>query len=412
MQCDTSSPQGDHVTAYALVDHGLYRIVGSISEEEIHSLSVLDHRNALRRRRSRLYDFVSAIAVIDLDRKDFLYKALDQDLQSYHQDRVKKLTIKQEVTKLHGDPLARGDAYEGALKWHEQSFRQNGEKMRVLFCSASALALTFYNKIPHTAFEEFKDYKDPPGQIKTAISKLDTEVAEWIKKQEQGNVQQEQGSVPVSESAKNNHIKEYMQHLIHYPQISESVLNKQSQAKGKRYCPRNNDKEILIKLLCRHVHIFFAVYPEMKRRFDLNDELLDYFVEFFIETKPNKEKPEQNWPMFKNKEDMQSIKEGVKAGVSKLSDLLEEHHYTHVWRASQPDANMDSSDDEEISTEPISTKASAEGGKDAAVVELLKRFEEIKEIIRENKKDIPKTVMDEFYRVLRTAPCPVSPCAA
>lgn len=111
--------QGDHVTAYRLVEEGLYKKLSELTLDERENLADIDNRDLLRARRSGLFDYVSALAVLDLDRKDNLYLALDQVLISYNQNRHKKTEIRQNVTTFHDDSTLVGLAYEEALRGQE-----------------------------------------------------------------------------------------------------------------------------------------------------------------------------------------------------------------------------------------------------------------------------------------------------
>ena len=174
------SGQGDHVTAYRLVEEGLYKKLNELTFDERENLADIDNRNLLRARRSGLFDYVSALAVLDLDRKDNLYLALDQVLISYNQNRHKKTEIRQNVTTFHDDSTLVGLAYEEALRGQEAKFNENGEKIRGIFTRTAELLLTFYNKIPHTAYFNIKGFEEGAGDIKTAKTKID-QVNKWIK---------------------------------------------------------------------------------------------------------------------------------------------------------------------------------------------------------------------------------------
>ena len=82
---------GAHVTALNLVLNGFLRILDKITEKEVKELSNLKNRDSLRGRRSKLYDYVSAIAVLDPDRSRLLYDAVDKILENYNTEREKKV---------------------------------------------------------------------------------------------------------------------------------------------------------------------------------------------------------------------------------------------------------------------------------------------------------------------------------
>ena len=396
------SAQGDHVTAYRLVEEGLYKKLSELTLDERENLADIDNRDLLRARRSGLFDYVSALAVLDLDRKDSLYLALDQVLISYNQNRHKKTEIRQNVTTFHDDSTLAGLAYEEALRGQEAKFNENGEKIRGIFTSTAELLLTFYNKIPHTAYFNIKGFEEGPGDIKIAKTKID-EVNKWIKGQSE-DAEISSGVL----TAKRTPIIEAMNSLIHYPEITDSAklsehLAENIDKQGKKNQPRNNSKDTLIMLLSRHVHIFFSVHPEVKNTFNKNGELIDDFVDKFIgkgESKPN-------WPSFaSDDEEMQSIKNGVKNGVEELEESISAHHYS-LWKESKKASHvydLDSSEDEDIPTKPrmkivpIAVEKITDV-KDQEVEGIIKELEKLrifKGVVQKNRGAIPESVMKEI----------------
>ena len=395
------SPQGDHVTAYRLVEEGLYNKLSELSADEVDALFNLENRNLLRERRSALYDYVSSIAVLDLTRKESLYLALDQVLVSYNEDRHKKTEIRQNVTTFHDDSTLVGLSYEEALKGQESRFRENGEKVRGIFSNISALLLTFYNKIPLTTFHGIDGFKEGSGDIKISKNKID-QVNKWIKEQS--------GDVEISSSVlsvKRAPIVEAMNSLIHYPEITDSAKleahqTENIQKQGKKNQPRNNTKDTLIMILSRHVHIFFSIHPEIKNTFNANGELIDNFVDKFIDAGASK----PNWPSFTSAEEIQSIKDGVKDGVKELEESVSAHHYS-LWKETKKASgvyDLDSSEDEEISTKPIMKVAPIKGEKitdvkDQEFDRVLKELEKLriyKSVVEKNRDKIPKNVQKEI----------------
>ena len=393
--------QGDHVTAYSLLEEGLYKKLGELTIDERENLSDIGNRDLLRKRRSELFDYVSAIAVLDLERKESLYLALDKVLVSYNEDRHKKTEIRQNVTTFHDDSTLVGLAYEEALRGQEARFNQNGEKVRNIFINVSELLLTFYNKIPHTAYFYIEGFKEGPGKIKNAKTEID-QVNKWIKGQSR--------DVEISSSVlsvKRAPIVEAMNSLIHYPEITDSAKleahrGENIQKQGKKNQPRNNTKDTLIMILSRHVHIFFSVHPEIKNTFNANGELIDNFVDKFIDAGASK----PNWPSFTSAEEIQSIKDGVKDGVRELEDRVSAHHYS-LWKESKKASgvyDLDSSEDEEISTKPRMKVAPIKGEKitdvkDQEFERVLKELEKLriyKSVVEKNRDKIPKNVQKEI----------------
>jgi hypothetical protein len=156
-------------------------------------------------------------------------------------------------------------------------------------------------------------------------------------------------------------------------------------------------------ILSRHVHIFFSVHPEIKNTFNKNDELIDDFVDKFIgkgESKPN-------WPSFtSDDEEMQSIKDGVKDGVKELEESVLENHYS-LWKESKKASHvydLDSSDDEGVSTEPKMKFAPITGEqitdvKDKEFERMVKELEKLrilKSVVEKNRDKIPESVQKEI----------------
>jgi hypothetical protein len=387
------APQGDHVTAYRLIEEGLYRVLDSLSADEVENLFSLENRELLRNRRGMLYDYVSAIAVLDPKRKESLYKAMDGVLKDYNQGRYKKTQIRQDVVALHENPDLVDAPYKQALDGLEARFKTNGEKVRDLFKSLSAILLTFYNKIPLTAYHYIEGFKEDAGDIKATKTKIG-KILDWHNKQTK-----KVGSPALA--AKRIEVVEAMNALIHYEEITNEELLGEHRAEnntkeGKTNQPRNNDKETLVKILARHIHIFFAVYPELKEIFNQENELIDNFIDKFIGKGTNK----PNWPKFANKTDIADIKNKVKEAVAKLKVDLGANNYNQ-WKTGK---DLDSSDDEEIDTKPRAKIAPVKAQllTDVQIRSLQEELEELramKKVVEENRRSIPKEVMSQIDEI-------------
>ena len=397
----TNSPQGDHVTAHRLVEEGLFRRLSVLTVDEVETLFDIENRTHLRKRRSALYDYISAIAILDPVRKESLYLALDSALLTYNSQRHKKTNIKDSVKELHESEVV-GTPYLEALRGQEARFRENGEKMRNLFRDVSALLMTFYNKIPHTAYHYIEGFKEEAGDIKVAKTKVG-EVLEWLERNgADGHV-----ISSAALAAKRPEVASVMNSLIHYPEITDEAklaahVAENIDKKGRSNKPRNNSKATLIEILARHVHIFFAVYPELKINFDEHGDLTDDFVDKFLGVGAAK----PNWPSIaSNADQLKSVKDGVKAQIVVLENSLTDNHYGH-WKAARIAAgeDLDSSDDENIETKPR-TKPAPVAAKALVHIEVeefedmqkeLERLRLMKKIILKNRGLIPKEVMDEM----------------
>lgn len=257
--------------------------------------------------------------------------------------------------------------------------------------------LTFYNKIPHTAYFNIKGFEEGPGDIKTAKNKID-QVNKWIKEQSE-DAEISSGVL----SVKRDPIVKAMNSLIHYPEITDLAKLEEHKAdniqKGTTTSrPRNNDKDTLIMILSRHVHIFFSVHPEIKNTFNASGELIDDFVDKFIDAGASK----PNWPSFTSAEEIQSIKDGVKDGVKELEESVSAHHYS-LWKECHV-CDLDSSDDEHVSTKPRMKVVPIAGEKitdvkDQEVERMVKELEKLrifKSVVEKNRDKIPKNAMKEI----------------
>ncbi len=227
------------------------------------------------------------------------------------------------VRDLHEDQNLIGISYEQALKNQEARFRENGEKIRLVFTNVCALLLTFYNKIPHTSYHCIEGFEEGSGDIRGAITRI-SEVLTWIREQPPEGV--------ISSAVlttKREQVVNVMNSLIHYPEITDEAkliahATENIDKKGRTNQPRNNNKDTLIMLLSRHIHIFFAVYPELKNVFNQSGELIDDFIDKFI----GYGTPPPNWPSFTSEVERQSIKDEVRAGVIALENAVSLNHYT------------------------------------------------------------------------------------
>ena len=398
---ENNSPQGDHVTAHRLVEEGLYRSLGDLESSEVEDLFKLENRVSLRDRRSKLYNYISAIAILDPSRKDEFYAAVDKTLNTYNNTRYSKREIKETAEKLHSDPSVTGVSYNQSLEGLEAKFRKNGEKVREMFNILSSMVMTFYNRVTLTAYHNIPDFTEAGGNIKAITKSMDT-IIEWIKKNQVN---------PISSSAltvKRSQVVNAINPVIHYPEITDEKaltlhITENIDKKGRFNKPRNNDKNTLIELLSRHVHVFFAVYPEIKQTFNQQGELVDDFVDKFI----GQGTPKPNWPKFANDANVQEIKNGVKINLATLSESFANNHYNR-WKEGK---DLDSSDDEDIPTKPRvkvipqvaktlnNVRTEAQEKEIEGLRKELQELRMIKEIIEENRDNIPSEIMDEIDNI-------------
>lgn len=420
LQFGTSNPDGDHVTAVRLIEEGLYRRLDNIRSNETVGLSEKTNRDSLRNRRSFLLNYLSAIAILDPARTNPLYQVIDDIFSDYGRERHKKTGIKQTANNLHADQSLTGLPYEEALKGLDSKFRENGDKMRLVFSQISKAIVTFYNKIPLTQYHNIPGFTEGSGNIKSSVGVMQ-DVMNWYYSKREPI-----GSAVMS--AKREQIINCVNAFIHYPEITnpQALLDHQNlnliDRKGRDNRPRNNEKPTLVALLAKHFHIFSAAYPEAEY-FNQNGELLDGFVDKFI----GKGTPHPNWPTFATNPHIQEIKAGVRAEVIRLSNLTTASHYNN-WKAQKKAMgyNLDSSDDEEIS---VKIKIKSELGiaeskvkpeikleiTEAEIELMRKKMEELdllKQIISENRSSIPQHVielLERAYIVPHSQPTDVKP---
>jgi hypothetical protein len=349
----TCAPQGDHVTAYRLVEQGLHRILDDILKEEVDELHLIANRRSLRQRRSALYSYLSTIASLDPTRREELFLAVKGVFAVYNEKRHKKTEIRQQITQLHEDELITGEAYEEALKNQIAKFKHNGESMRnLLFIEISRLVLTFYNKIPHSSYDYIDGFREEGGDIKVSVNTL-AGILKWIKQQQTS----QQDSTSATLAVKRPDIVNIMNSLIHYPEITDKVKLEQHQSenianrgdKGKDKA-RDNSIETLVEVLGKHITIFLSIYPELDLALNTNGELIDDFVDKFIGEKDKK----PNWPSFVDAKIKLEIKQKVKNEVARLKAEVGVNHYKQ-WEAKQKE-RLDSSDDEKVSVKPKQKK--------------------------------------------------------
>lgn len=313
--------QGKHVTSYHLVEHGLQRILDKFSYEEARSLKLI-HRNLLRERRVKLYNYISAIAILDLERKDALFKYFDKQLETYNKIRIKKTEIKE---KIHAKKIAElpGD------------YKVNREQLQNVFKQMSVAILSFYNQIKEVSFlstnESTSSITDKDTQIiKSTLSRFDNTdlpiFIEWISDEHNYVIDSPIVTVKCAPIVK------AMLALIDYRKIEiqelekhqkEFLSSKNIKKKLKKISiPRNNDEETLIRMLVRHIHIFFAVYHELQKYLleeitnidqgKCKTDIIRNFIEQFLITQ---------WGL-KNPDDLQAKQEDI---VVKVKQSLNDH---------------------------------------------------------------------------------------
>lgn len=280
LQFGNSNPEGDHVTAIRLVEEGLYRRLDNIRDAETSALSEKINRDSLRHRRSLLFNYLSAIAILDTTREDSLYQSVDNIIGEYNRSRHRKTAIKQAADNLHADQALTGLPYEESLKGLESKFRENGNQLRQVFSEVTRAIVTFYNRIPLTQYHNIPGFTEGGGDIKSSIGVM-RDISSWYYSK-----QEPVGSAVVT--TKRQQVVNCINAFIHYPEITneQALIAHQNlnliDKKGKHNHPRNNKKTTLVQLLARHFHIFSAVYPDEVAYLNQGGELLNGFIDKFI----------------------------------------------------------------------------------------------------------------------------------
>ena len=229
----------------------------------------------------------------------------------------------------------------------KSQFNRNGEiLLNKVFIKISEIVTTFYNRIPDTSYHTTKYNVSGKGEsaLKGSMQKYLGKTGENLSDSEISRIHKGIASIIHS--------------VIDYPEITERAaleehvkFNSENQRKtGPKSNPRNNDQSTLVKALAKHLHVFYAVYPEIKDSFDKNNELSNQFIKVFI----GRKEKNPNWPKFDNDRALASIQDEVKIEMTRLSNFLEQNHYNQ-WRLLKKDTvpDIDSSDDEDTPIKPI-----------------------------------------------------------
>lgn len=336
--------QGDHVTAYALVEKGLHRAISGVTDAEVGELYELANRDSLRHRRGKLYEFVSSIAVLDQKNIDKLYNGIHSILEDYNESRESKTELREETKRLQNDESLIGKNLSSALKSVEASYNKNGKLLRDTLTEICRLILTFYNHIPRTSYLPIKGFEAASNEgstIRNSLTAIDKELVDYMKYDD---------SSIASRTAKNNHLNKIIKsiaNLMHYPEITnDKILTKhQSDAIAstvKLIEPRDNRKSNLIKALARHLHIVSTAYPELKEEL-IRDSSIKDFVTLMI-----RGKDKELWPKYSKNKSIKEISESVKVELEEIQEQLGENRYIN----NDYYIVLESSSDEDEPTKP------------------------------------------------------------
>jgi hypothetical protein len=361
--------QGDHVTAYGLVETGFYRALSGMDMSEINELFELQNRDSLRGRRGKVYDFISALASLDEERAETLYLEIDKILKDYNDKRHSKTELRADTKSAQEDDSLEGRNLERVLRSIELEYKENGDFVRESLLKMVSLTMTFYNHIPGTAYfpiPEFEAGKDEGSAVKTAISSIETAISDAKPYSKQTTIAARTQVKNIMKSA-----VEAISSLMHYPEIidvaydegkptekvkiAESFLGEhraKTLADGAKTAKaRDNSEANLVAALTRHLHITLAVYPELGEVFD-KKELTKTFVKRMIGGKGGVA-TDMGWPTFNADVKISSIAASVETALTALETKTKDSHYTNYTDYD----DLVSSDDEEEPTKLTPKKA-------------------------------------------------------
>ncbi len=355
-----SNKQGDHVTAYSLVEEGLRRALSGLSRAEVDELFELGNRDSLRGKRNKLYDFISAIAVLDPDStkatkkkagvlySDKLFDDIDGILRKYNDKRTRKTKLREDTRTFQDDLTLVDGNLSAALGNIEQSYNKNGEYIRETFTEIAGAILTFYNHIPGTSYfaiPGFAAEKDEGGLVRAAKPILEAAI-NTCKTLDNSNV-----GGRIIKQRQLDTIVTSIAGLMHYPEITDANILYQHQldtqnygAKRRPSLYRENSENNLVISLARHMHIVFASYPELNTLFT-KDEIVKPFISKMIN---GKEPGKILWPTFNRQADIDRISGSVVTTLNQLNMYLDGRKYN----ARNSYQYLESSDDEDEPTKP------------------------------------------------------------
>ena len=343
----SGSHQGDHVTAYRLVEEGLYNAISNLSEEEITGLSFLNNRNSLRSKRSKLYNFISVLGSLEVsDNRVILYNVIDEMLAKYQEARGRKTDLRDKTRVAQENVDLDEGTLKGVLSGIDASYKLNGGLLQNFFTEASRYLLTFYNKIPGTAYFAIKEFEAPAGEgskVSTSIRGIKEQMAKI------GNIEKNSPALTIK---LNRDIIPLVLNLIHYPQIThkdgktaEEILGEHRANTltdgGRTAVARDNDENKLGYALARHIHLTFAAFPDLPKIFSVKD-FSDSFVSAFIKDERT------GWPGYNNDANIPQISDNVWYQLNIMKKATNDNHYTK--REKYTEELLSSDDEEEVTT--------------------------------------------------------------
>ena len=411
------SIQGDHVTAYALVKRGFARTLQDLELNSEESLA------DLKEKRGKIYNFVSAIAALDESRRDGLYEGSTQILRNYNQQRFEKSEIssiesfarEQQTTENH-------EVAATILSHMEKEKLANGQ----IICSSlekmAETLMTFYNKVPATAFLQIEGFEAPANEGPKATASLnrlerfsagrfEDEQREFdkIKASLEEEVASLKSEIDSSSSnrrsgkkvgEKSTELKQKydrlasldfeeflfekvvqnISSLFFYPEIDPRLLEahaSKTAEKASTASPRNNAKEDLVSAAAKHMHIVFSAYPELTEKYD-QEQLTSAFVANVI-TQPYEVKNPENkrknatrkcgWPSFNDEAPIREISAAAVDNLRQLHQNTVQNSYseTEKFKSAQSSKEPSRRESGDLEVEDVDVKISASAQEDGGL---------------------------------------------
>ncbi len=406
------SIQGDHVTAYALVKKGFARTLQDLELNSEESLA------DLKERRGRVYNFISVIAALDINRRDNLYEGVTQILRNYNKQRFKKSEISSIENFANEQKATESHEVAGTILSHmEKEKLANGQ----IICSSlekmAETLMTFYNKVPASAFLQIEGFEAPANEgpkataalnrlerfslgqfddeekefgklqatLHQEIEKLESEInssnssrrsgAKIDEKSEELKQKSDQLSSLDFGKFKFEKVVQNISSLFFYPEIDPSLLEAHAKEtedlRVATATPRNNSKEALISAASKHMHVVLAAYPELER-FD-QDQLTSVFVAqvisqpYEVKDPTNKRRIIQKdcgWPSFNSEQFIKEICDAVIVNIHQLQDNTEHSLYSKTPSfesvQSSKEPSRRESDDLEVGNIDVKLRASSQ----------------------------------------------------
>lgn len=411
------SIQGDHVTAYALVKRGFARTLQDLELNSEESLA------DLKERRGRIYNFISAIATLDESRRDGLYEGSTQILRNYNQQRFQKSEISSIESFARGQQTTENHEVAATIISHME--KEKLANSQIICSSLEKMAetlMTFYNKVPASAFLQIEGFEAPANEgpkvtavlnrlERFSLGQFDDEQKEFGKIQT--HLQQEidslKSEIDSSSSSRRSGSKvekksEELRHkydhlasldfedflfgkvvqdvssLFFYPQINPKLLEAHAEKtaeKASTASPRNNSKEDLVLAAAKHMHIVFSAYPELAEQYD-QAQLTSAFVAHVISQPYEIKDPENKrknatrkcgWPSFNDEAPIREISTAVVENLRQLQENTVQNSYseTEKFKSVQSSKEPSRRESGDLDVEDIAVKISASAQEDGGL---------------------------------------------